>query len=149
MKLANNNLYTHFVFITSEKNPFITDQIKEPLENHITNVVNHNLCNMCAIKANPEHVHFLIARSPLIAEENIATIVARTSSRFINHKRFCNGTFAWHQVASAFSVSIAEVDEICRFIQLQPEYHLKQTFEEEYNELFLHYRRKINLNSHL
>lgn len=146
MKIAFNNLYTHFVFITCEKNPYITERIKEPLENHITKVINHNICKMCAIYANPEHVHFLVSRSPLLAEETIATIVAFASSKFINNKRFCNGTFSWHHTASAFSVSKTEVDEVRRFILFQPEYHRQQTFEEEYNDFFLHYQKNINLD---
>ena len=151
MKLALNSLYTHFIFITNRKSPIITERIKEPLERHITKVVNHNVCKMCAIFANPDHVHFLISRSPLISEETIATIVAYASCRFINNKKFCNGAFSWHHIASAFSVSYTEVEEACQLIRFQPEYHRILTFEEEYNEFFLHYQRFstwTNGNSH-
>ncbi|MFW6290558.1 MAG: transposase, partial [Mariniphaga sp.] len=96
MKLVINDLYTHFVFITSEKEPYISEKIREPLENHLTKVVNHNSCQMLAVYANPEHVHFLISRSPRLSEETIATIVAQTSCRFINNKLFSNGNFSWH-----------------------------------------------------
>lgn len=145
MKLTFNDLYTHFVFVTSEKEPHISEQIREPLEKYIAKIVNHNSCRMCAIYANPEHVHFLISRSPRLAEETIATIVALASTRFINNKLLCNGTFSWHHTASAFSVSKMEVEEVCRFILFQPEYHKLQTFDQEYNEFFLYYYRTIHL----
>ncbi len=146
MKLALTELYSHFIFITSEKKPSISEQIRIPLESYITKIVNHNSCKMCAIYANPEHVHFLIARCPLIAEETIATIIAYASSRFINNTTSGNGAFFWKPAASAFSVSKTEVEEVCRFILFQQEFHKELTFEQEYCEFFIHYQRTINLD---
>ncbi len=146
MKIALNNLYTHFVFITAETLPSITDQIREPLEKYMTSVVNDYQCRMCAIYANPEHMHFLIARCPRIAEETIATVIAQKSSSFINDKISGNGKFFWQNTASAFSVSPTEVDEVCSFIHFQPEFHRELTFEQEYSEFFIHYQRTIYLD---
>ncbi|TAN02198.1 MAG: hypothetical protein EPN39_00365 [Chitinophagaceae bacterium] len=47
-----------------------------------------------AIYANPEHVHWLASRSPGLAEETLASIVAESSERFISQNKLCIGPFA-------------------------------------------------------
>jgi putative transposase len=50
-------------------------------------------------------MHILISRDPGISEEEIATIIANSSERFINENKLTSSTFHWQQSASAFSVS--------------------------------------------
>ena len=98
MKVEYNNLYSHFVFTTLHRLPLIVDQHRERIEKYITGIVKNNDSHLYAIYANPEHVHFLISRSPNILEETMATIVANSSERFINESKFCQGKFKWPRV---------------------------------------------------
>lgn len=143
MKIEYNNLYTHFVFVTQNRIPVINSQSRERIEKYITGIVNNQDCKMYAIYANPEHVHFLISRSPSISEETIATIIANSSSKFINENKLCSGKFSWQQSASAFSVSKKDIENVCRYILNQPEHHRKKTFEEEYNDFIRYYQKAI------
>jgi putative transposase len=143
MKIEYNNLYTHFIIITFQRVRCIKEEHRERIEKYITGIVNNRDCKMYAIYANPEHVHFLISRSPSISEETIATIVANSSSGFINENRMCSGRFSWQQSASAFSVSKKDVDSVCRYILTQAEHHRVKTFEEEYNEFIKFYQKTI------
>jgi putative transposase len=86
-----------------------------------------------AIYANPEHVHILVSRSPTIAEERLATIVAESSAKFINQNNLCKCRFQWQLSCSAFSVSKADIDKVCKYILNQPEHHKIKTFKEEYD----------------
>lgn len=81
MKIEYNNLYTHFVFTTLHRLPVIVDQHRERIEKYITGIVKNNESHLYAIYANPEHVHFLISRSPNISEETITSIVANSTER--------------------------------------------------------------------
>ena len=144
MKIEYNNLYTHFVFITQKRIPMIKSQFRERIEKYITGIVNNLDCKMYAIYANPEHVHFLISRSPSVSEEAIVQVIAKSSSKFINENKLCNGKFAWQQSASAFSVSKGDVDKVCKYILNQPEHHRKKTFEEEYNDFIRYYQKTLN-----
>ena len=110
MKVEYNNLYTHFIFITSNRLPIIEEINRIRIEKYITGIVNNNGSKLYAIYANPEHVHFLVSRSPKLSEEALATIVAESSERFINENKLCKGLFAWQQSASAFSVSKSDID---------------------------------------
>lgn len=143
MKIEYNNLYTHFVLITKNRIPFIIEQNRERIEKYITGIITNNYSKLYSIYANPEHVHFLISRSPGLHEEAIATIVADSSSKFINDNKLGQGVFEWQQSASAFSVSKSDVDKVCQYILNQPEHHKKVTFAEEYNAFLKHYQKAL------
>lgn len=143
MRIEYNNLYTHFVFTTLNRLPLIPEKNRERIEKYITGIVNNNSSKLYAVYANPEHVHFLISRSPSKSEEEIATTIANSSVEFINKNKLAAGNFAWQQSASAFSVSKQDVDRICKYILNQPKHHKKETFEEEYQRFIKHYQNTL------
>ena len=141
MKIEYNNLYTHFIFITQNRLPVIIEKNRERIEKYITGIINNNESKLYAVYANPEHLHFIISRSPKYSEEKIAGIVAESSARFINDNKLCVGKFAWQKSASAFSVSKSDIDRVCKYILNQPEHHRKVTFAEEYDKFIKYYEK--------
>ena len=134
MKIEYNNLYTHFILITENRIPCISESNRNRIEKYITGIVNNNNSKLYSIFANPEHVHFLISQSSKLSVEGIASIVAESSAKFINDNRLSEGTFRWQESASAFSISKSDVDKVCKYILYQPEHHKKKTFKQEYLE---------------
>lgn len=67
MKIEYNNLYTHFIFTTLHRLPLIAERHRERIEKYMTGIVNNNDSRLYAIYANPEHVHFLVSRSPKLS----------------------------------------------------------------------------------
>lgn len=143
MKIEYNNLYTHFVFTTLHREPIIPEKNRERIEKFITGIVKNYGSKLYAIYANPEHIHFLISRSPNISEEYIANIVADSSSKFINENKLVQGHFNWQESASAFSVSKRDIDKVCKYILNQKEHHQKVTFNEEYDKFIKFYEKSI------
>lgn len=143
MKIEYHNLYTHFILITQDRTPSIPQKNRERIEKYITGVINNNLSRLYSIYANPEHMHFVVSRSPRLSEEVLATIVADSSSKFINTNKLSVGTFAWQESASAFSVSKSDVDKVCKYVLNQPQHHRKISFAEEYDEFLKHYQRTL------
>ena len=143
MKIEYHNLYTHFILVTKNRTPSIPEKNRERIEKYITGVINNNHSKLYSIYANPEHIHFLISRSPKLSEEVLATIVADSAAKFINENQLSSGVFAWQESASAFSVSKSEVDKVCKYILNQPEHHRKVTFAEEYDGFLKHYQRTL------
>ena len=143
MKIEYHNLYTHFVFITLDRQPLIPENNRDRIEKYITGIVNNNSSKLYAIYANPDHLHFIASRSPSISEEQLATVVANSSERFINENNLANGQFAWQQSASAFSVSKADVDKVCKYILNQAEHHKKVSFTEEYEQFIKFYQQTL------
>jgi len=70
MKVEYNNLYTHFIFTSYNRLPAILDEHRVRIEKYFTGVVNNNGSKLYSIYANPEHVHFLVSRSPKLSEES-------------------------------------------------------------------------------
>ena len=143
MKIEYHNLYTHFIFITTHRLPIIEEVNRIRIEKYITGIVNNNGSKLYAIYANPEHVHFIISRSPRLSEETMASMVAESTERFINENKFCKGLFAWQQSASAFSVSKSDIDKVCKYILNQPEHHRKVSFAEEYESFIKFYQKTL------
>jgi len=143
MKIEYHNLYTHFILITKNRTPSISQNYRERIEKYITGIINNNNSKLYGIYANPEHIHFLASRSPKVSEEILATIVADSSSKFINDNKLSGGVFEWQQSASAFSVSKSAVDKVCKYIINQPKHHHKVSFAEEYDEFLKHYQKTL------
>src|SRR5215467_9848705 len=101
MKIEYYNLYTHFILITKDRVACITEKYRERIEKYITGIINNNDSKLYSIHANPEHVHFVTSRSPKVCEELLASIVAASSSKFINEQKLTNGIFTWQESASA------------------------------------------------
>ena len=125
MKIEYNNLYTHFIFTTLHRLPLISEKHRERIEKYITGIVNNNDSQLYAIYANPEHVHFLVSRSPKLSEETLtASIVAESAQRFYKLKiSFVIFNFQWQESCFSFSVSKSDVDKVCKYILNQPEHH--------------------------
>ena len=143
MKIEYNNLYTHFIFTTLHRLPLILEKHRERIEKYMTGIINNNNSHLYSIYANPEHVHFLVSRSPKLSEENVATRVAESSQRFINENKLCEHDFAWQETAAAFSVSKSDVDKVCKYILNQKEHHRKMTFAEEYEKFIKFYQKTL------
>ena len=143
MNIEYRNLYTHFVLSALHRQPIIPEKNRPGIEKCITGIVNNHDSKLYAIYANPEHIHFLISRSPKISEEDLATIIAESSEKFINQNKLSIAKFAWQKSASAFSVSKSDVDKVCKYILNQAEHHRKVSFEEEYSSFIKYYRKTI------
>jgi putative transposase len=146
MKIEYHNLYTHFVFSTLERQPLIPECNRVRIEKYITGIVNNNLSRLYAIYANPDHMHFLVSRAPSISDEKLVSIIAESSERFINENKLSRCHFSWQRSASAFSVSKADIDKVCKYILNQPEHHKKVTFDEEYERFIKYYQDTLQKN---
>lgn len=144
MKIKFNNLYTHFIFTALNRQSLIHQINRTRIEKYITGIVNNNDSKLYAIYANPEHMHFLVSRSPQISEEELARVVADSSTRFINENKLCVGRFAWQDAAAAFSVSMSDVDRVCKYILNQEKHHHKVTFAEEYDSFMKFYQKTLH-----
>ncbi len=144
MKIEYNNLYTHFIFTTLNRERVIPIHNRVRIEKFITGVVKNYACKLYAIYANPEHLHFLVSRSPNISEAYLANIIAESSAKFINNNKLVKGHFQWQETASAFSVSKRDLNRVCKYILNQEEHHKRTSFKEEYDKFIKFYEKTIN-----
>ncbi len=146
MKIEYKNLYIHFIFSTYGRKKIIPENNRIRVEKYITGIINNNSCKLYAIYANPEHLHFMVSRSPEISEEQLATIVADSSEHFINENKLSKGKFTWQRSAAAYSVSKSDINKVCKYILHQKEHYKKVTFAEEYEQFIKHYQETLERN---
>jgi len=143
MKIEYNNLYTHFIFTTLHRIPLIPEIHRKEIEKYITGIIKNHECHLYAIFANPEHLHFLVSRTPTISEETLANIIEASTESFINKKKLSQGVFQWQTSCSAFSISKSDVDRVCQYILNQAVHHRKISFSEEYEAFVKFYQKTI------
>ena len=144
MKVGYMNLYTHFIFTTFHRLPLIEEKYRSRIEKYITGIVNNHNCQLYAIYANPEHVHFLVSRAPDMDEQQLAELIANASTLFVNENKLCTGNFQWQYTCSAFSVSKGDVKKVCKYILNKKEHHQKYTYAEEFDAFMKFYQQTIN-----
>lgn len=143
MKIEYNNLYTHFIFTTLHRLPLTVEKSRKRIEKYITGTINNNSSCLYSIYANPEHVYFLVSRSPKLSEDTLASIVAESSQQFINQNKLCKSQFAWQETAAAFSVSKSDINKVCKYILHQPLHHKKISFQEEHETFINFYQQTL------
>lgn len=139
MKLDFNNLYTHFVFITLQRERMIPEKSRDRIEKYITGIISKYSSKLYAVYANPEHVHILVSRSPQHSVEELALIIANSTEKFINANKLTLGVFKWQDSGAAFSVSKKGIDSVYKYIMNQPEHHRHETFAQEYDRYLKFY----------
>jgi len=60
--------------------------------------------------------------------------VKRSSSMWINDKRFINYKFSWQEGFGAFSYGKSQITDVANYIENQEKHHTKRSFIEEYKE---------------
>ena len=143
MKIDYNNLYIHYILITKDRYPYFKSEHRQRIESYISGIISNHNSKMYAIYANPEHLHFLASHYPTISDEAFISRIADSSEKFIIENSLCNGKFIWQQSASAFSVSKADIDKVCKYILNQPEHHKKKSFQQDYEEFVKFYQRTL------
>jgi REP element-mobilizing transposase RayT len=86
------------------------------------------------INGMADHLHLFIGLNPTISISETVKELKRSSTLFINEKRFFNGNFEWQAGYGGFSYGRSQVRRVFEYIKNQEVHHQKRTFKEEYLE---------------
>ncbi len=135
--------YTHIIFSTKHRQPFIKESIENDLFAYIGGICNALDCQPIKIGGYSNHVHILCLLSKKIALIKLLEEIKSHSSKWMktNGEEFAN--FYWQNGYGSFSIDHLGVNAITNYIATQKEHHKKRTFEEEYltflNEYHIEY----------
>jgi REP element-mobilizing transposase RayT len=99
---------------------------------HLKNI--HKGHKLLQIGGMSDHIHALVSMSPKQAPSDLMADVKRSSSLWINDKRFVMGKFSWQEGFGAFSYGKSQIPDIASYIENQEIHHKRRTFMEEYLE---------------
>ena len=138
-------LYVHIVFSVKGRHTLIPKQHKSELHKYITGIITNKKQKLIQINSMPDHIHILIGLSPNVALSGLVKDIKVNSTRFINHKRWTVGQFAWQEGFGAFSYSHSQIPRVATYIENQEAHHSHQTFRAEYLEFLDRFGVAYNL----
>lgn len=127
-----SKIILHLVWSTKLRQPFINQEIKEPLYRYMNGVVNQKKCKLYMINGMPDHVHLLISVPLTISIPALIQQLKVCSTRWIRKEYPYLAHFSWQEGMGVFSVGYANLLQVKSYIANQEQHHRHITFEEEY-----------------
>ena len=133
MAQSLSRLWTHLIFSTKNRFPFLTDKtIRTDMHAYLATTLREQDCETLIVNGVEDHVHalFALSRTHCIAE--VVKEIKRTSSGWLKELSPQLEKFYWQGGYGAFSVSQSNLHEVIRYIENQEEHHKRVTFQDEY-----------------
>ncbi|HKO59600.1 MAG TPA: IS200/IS605 family transposase [Pyrinomonadaceae bacterium] len=133
-------LWTHLIFSTKNRFPFLTDkQIRTDMRAYLATMLRQQDCETLIVNGVEDHIHALFALSRSHSIASVVKEIKRTSSGFAKELSPSLTKFHWQNGYGAFSVSQSNLDDVIRYIENQEEHHKRVTFQDECRAFFKAY----------
>jgi putative transposase len=125
-------VWLHFVWSTKGRKPFLKDEIRQKVFQHIRENAKEKGIFIDFINGYVEHVHCLISLGSDQTIEKIMQLIKGESSFWINKNGLCKEKFAWQDDYFVVSVSENVVDNVREYIKNQEVHHKEKSFDDEF-----------------
>lgn len=134
-------LWTHLIFSTKDRFPFLSDKVlRREMHAYLATMLRKHDCETLIVGGVEDHTHSLFALSRTHAIANVVKEVKRTSSGWIKEASVRLSKFHWQGGYAAFSVSQSNLADVIRYIDNQEEHHKKVSFQDEYRAFLNAYK---------
>ncbi|HUE80945.1 MAG TPA: IS200/IS605 family transposase [Pyrinomonadaceae bacterium] len=128
-----SRLWTHLIFSTKNRFPFLSDEtIRRDMHAYLATMLREHDCETLIVNGCEDHVHSLFALSRTHSLASVVKEVKRTSSGWVKELSPKFSKFSWQGGYGAFSVSQSNLENVIRYIENQDEHHRRVTFQDEY-----------------
>jgi len=133
MAQSLSRLWTHLIFSTKGRFPFLHDKIlRRDMHAYLAEMLRTHDCETLIVGGVEDHTHSLFALSRTHSIASVVKEVKRTSSGWIKEASRKLSKFHWQGGYAAFSVSQSNVADVIRYIENQEEHHRRVSFQDEY-----------------
>lgn len=129
------DIYVQVVFAVKYRRKLIDKSWKDELNKYITGIINRKGVKPLIVNAAEDHIHIFFAMKSHVVVADLVRDVKRSSTNFINDKKFLDCKFEWQSGYGFFSYSKKHVSRVYDYIINQEAHHQQKSFEEEYIEL--------------
>jgi putative transposase len=133
----------HIVFSTHNREPHLTENIRESLISHIINNSKSGNIYLECVNGWIDHLHILISLGKDQNISKITQLLKGESSHWLNQLYF-KGRFKWQDDYYAVSIGESAIGSLKKYILNQKEHHRVKTFAEEVEELLKKYNFRNN-----
>nr|AFI78504.1 transposase IS200-family protein [uncultured bacterium ws156A7] len=138
-------LYTHLVFSTKYRKPFLKDDgLRENLHAYLAGACKNLESSSLIVGGVEDHVHILCRLSKTISVSVLIRELKRESSKWVKSESPGLTMFQWQNGYGAFSISPSHVEDLKRYIANQVEHHKTETFQDEFRRLCRKYGIEID-----
>lgn len=137
-------LYIQLVFAPKHRENLLYKRFRNEIFSYMSGVLTNKKQKSIIINGIPDHVHVLYGLNPDISVSDTVRDLKRSSSLFINERRWLPGKFAWQDGYGAFSYSHSQMNAIYKYIENQQEHHKKINFREEYLDFLKKFEVEYN-----
>ncbi|MCW3789801.1 IS200/IS605 family transposase [Plebeiibacterium sediminum] len=124
--------YTHIIFSTKNRYPFIDKQISTELFKYLGGTCRELNCNPIIVGGHDDHVHLVVLLSQKIALMKLMETIKSHSSKWIKTKGNKYEKFFWQKGYGAFSINPTQIDVVCKYVKEQSKHHQNKSFKDEY-----------------
>lgn len=133
-------IYLQIVFTVRKRECLISETFRETLQKYMTGIIQARGHKLLSVYCMPDHVHLFIGYNPTCPLPDLIRDIKTASGNLINQKKWVGGKFYWQHGYGAFSYSISQIGNVCRYIENQPFHHQKKSFRAEYLEFLNKYQ---------
>ena len=135
-------LWTHLIFSTKNRFPFLNDKpFRLDVHAYLSTLLRQNDCETLIVGGVEDHIHALFALSRNYSIASVVKEIKRPSSTWIKETSPRLAKFYWQAGYGAFSVSQSNLEEVIRYIENQEEHHRRVTFQDEYRAFLSSWNR--------
>ncbi|MBV9216586.1 MAG: IS200/IS605 family transposase [Acidobacteria bacterium] len=127
-------IWVHLVWSTHTHIPFLTDDIRKKVFQHILENAREKGIFIDMINGYVDHVHCLISLGSDQNIEKVLQLIKGESSFWINQNKLTRTKFAWQDEYFVVSVNPAGLDAVRRYIANQEKHHAKVSFRDEFHD---------------
>jgi putative transposase len=124
----------HAVWGTKKRYPFLTDNIRYNVCNHILENAKVKNIYIDTINGYTDHLHCLLYLNSMIPLSKTLQLIKGESAKWLNDNYFQSRSFGWADDYYAASVSGSDIERVREYIRKQKEHHQKITFNDEYEK---------------
>ena len=125
-------LYVQLVFAVKHRDRMLNDSIRKELFSYMSGTLTNLKHKSIIINGISDHVHVFLGLNPSISISDTVWELKRSSSLFINNKKWFQSKFQWQEGYGSFSYSKSQIDNVYKYIENQEQHHKRVTFKEEY-----------------
>jgi len=127
--------YSHIVFSTKMRHPWLKELCRQKCYNYMAGVAAGIQAKIIEIGGIDDHVHILVRRPAPMSSSVFAKRVKGASSVWFKKEYPDSLGFSWQDGFSSFSVSPSVLPKVRRYIQRQQEHHKTKDYLTELKEL--------------
>lgn len=129
------SLLVHLVFSTKDREPWLTEPIRDELHAYIGGVVAGAGGVLLRAGSVSDHIHLLISHPRTSSPADLVKEIKIASSKWLKQRDRRFAGFHWQAGYGIFSLSTSHRDALETYIANQADHHRKVGFQEEYRRM--------------